>query len=218
MPVYDRTLTERLDSDSPTPAFVARAESSSEAAALPNGEKALTPILAGSISGTVIVIAWTVAAVYALIKYHRRKKRFKRAGRPDLMHEAPKPEPFILPPDPAIVQGQLKPGDHVFKDCEEAEGKKKGKGKSKEGRLDSVGEGDESGLNLDLPQRPPKKRQSTPIIWKSSRSRQDHIDQTGDKSDHAGEKTDSMKEADFAYHSRPAMTSPDKPPDSRPDT
>ncbi|KLO14626.1 hypothetical protein SCHPADRAFT_903159 [Schizopora paradoxa] len=97
-----------------TPAFVARAESSSEAAALPNGEKALTPIIAGSISGSIIGVAWIVAVVYALVKRHRRKKRYKKAGRPDLAHEQPRPDAFIVPPDPAVVMGERTPGERVY--------------------------------------------------------------------------------------------------------
>jgi len=215
MPVYDRSLTQLLDSDSPTPAFVARAESSSEAAALPNGERALTPILSGAISGTIIVIAWTVAAVYALIKYRRRKKRFKRAGRPDLMHEEPKPEPFILPPDPAIVQGHLKPGDHIFIDAAE-EGKKKGKGKSKSklavdeetgaGAEEHAEDGGTDGL-----QRPPRpKRQSTPVIWKKTRSKsqQDRIGRSADGvDDAAGNSSTELKPTDYVYYSPRPSTS-----------
>lgn len=45
--------------------------------------------------------------VVILIKRRRRWKRLKRAGRLDLLHEAPRKETFIVPPDPAIIEGAI---------------------------------------------------------------------------------------------------------------
>jgi len=121
MPIYDRHALYGADGELSmvarelvTPAFVARAESSSEAAALPNGQKALTPIIAGTISGSIVAVAWTVAVVYALVKRHRRRIRYKKAGRPDLVHEQPRPDAFIVPPDPAVILGERNPGERVY--------------------------------------------------------------------------------------------------------
>ncbi|KAH7924252.1 hypothetical protein BV22DRAFT_972870, partial [Leucogyrophana mollusca] len=55
-----------------TRTYVARAENSSEAVSL-QGHKALTPVLAGSICGGVIGIAWIVGLIWYLVR--RRKRR-----------------------------------------------------------------------------------------------------------------------------------------------
>jgi len=139
MPIYDRNALYGVDGEPsvvarepPTPAFVARAKSSSEAAALPNGEKALTPIIAGSISGAIIGVAWIVAVVYALVKRHRRKKRYKKAGRPELVHEQPRPDAFIVPPDPAVILGERKPGERVYVGKNKKKGQKELERKARE--------------------------------------------------------------------------------------
>jgi len=81
----------------------ARAESSSEAASL-NGNKALTPILAGSICGGILVLAWLAALVWYFVK-RRRKGR-------DSPKDTHQTERYIIPPDPAILQGYVKPDEH----------------------------------------------------------------------------------------------------------
>ena len=90
-------------------------------------QRALTPIIAGSISGGCVVIAWIIALATYLFKRYRKKKRYKKFGRPDLVDENPKAEVFIVPPDPAVIQGQRQPGEHVFIDKKHG-----GKGKEKE--------------------------------------------------------------------------------------
>lgn len=126
MPVYDQLVSRSiLDVVEPTLTLVAFAVSSSEAAALPNGEKALTPIIAGTISGTCVAVAWAIAAVVAIVRRRRRRKRFKKAGRLDLVDENPKPQAFIVPPDPAVVQGQRLPGEHAFAEKQNSKGKQK---------------------------------------------------------------------------------------------
>lgn len=45
--------------------------------------------------------------VVILIKRRRRWKHLKRVGRLDLLHEAPRKETFIVPPDPAILEGAI---------------------------------------------------------------------------------------------------------------
>ncbi|KAG2742074.1 hypothetical protein P692DRAFT_20839685 [Suillus brevipes Sb2] len=81
----------------------ARAENSSEAASL-NGHKALTPIIAGSVCGGVLVIAWIVGLVWYLLK-RRKSKDWNPPAENNEM------EQYIIPPDPAILQGNNKPNE-----------------------------------------------------------------------------------------------------------
>ncbi|KAG0698139.1 hypothetical protein DFH29DRAFT_1003109 [Suillus ampliporus] len=81
----------------------ARAENSSEAASL-NGHKALTPIIAGSVCGGVLGVAWIVGFIWYLLK--RRKRR--NLNPPEGTVET---ERYIIPPDPAILQGDKKPDE-----------------------------------------------------------------------------------------------------------
>ncbi|KAG1776965.1 hypothetical protein EV702DRAFT_1104512 [Suillus placidus] len=82
----------------------ARAENSSETASL-NGHKALTPIVAGSVCGSVLVIAWIVCLVWYLLKRRKSKNRNPPKGNNEM-------ERYIIPPDPAILQGDQKPNEH----------------------------------------------------------------------------------------------------------
>lgn len=75
----------------------ARAENSSEAASL-SGNKALTPIIAGSVCGGVLAIAWIAGLIWFLLKRRKSKNR----NPPKETNEI---EPYIIPPDPAILQG-----------------------------------------------------------------------------------------------------------------
>lgn len=90
--------------DTATNIRVARAESSSEAASL-NGHKALTPIIAGSVCGGVLAIAWIVGLIWYLLK-RRKPKDF------DPPKETNETERYIIPPDPAILQGDKQPHEH----------------------------------------------------------------------------------------------------------
>ncbi|KAJ8595670.1 hypothetical protein M405DRAFT_929343 [Rhizopogon salebrosus TDB-379] len=81
----------------------ARAESSSEAASL-NGHKALTPILAGSICGGVLALAWIAALVWYLLKRRRKGRNSPK--------DTNQTERYIIPPDPATFQGYVKPDEH----------------------------------------------------------------------------------------------------------
>ncbi|KAG1862859.1 uncharacterized protein F5891DRAFT_1013662 [Suillus fuscotomentosus] len=82
----------------------ARAENSSEAASL-NGNKALTPIIAGSVCGGVLAIAWIVGLIWFLLK--RRKSKNRNPPK-----ETNEMEPYIIPPDPAILQGDKELNQH----------------------------------------------------------------------------------------------------------
>lgn len=68
----------------------------------------------GTISGTCIGVAWLVALVVILVKRYRRKKHYKKMGKSE--HELlPRPpgEEYIVPPDPAVLEGKHQPGDRV---------------------------------------------------------------------------------------------------------
>ncbi|TDL26223.1 hypothetical protein BD410DRAFT_572619 [Rickenella mellea] len=138
-----------------SPTIHARAETSSEAAAL-HGKKALTPIIAGTISGTCIIVAWTLAAIYALMKHKKKKqKRYMRQVDPTQEKSGDSgagggegakndnPHVFIVPPDPAVVEGLP---DALLCEQIQKEDKKKrkkekhGHGQDKDGDGKSCGE------------------------------------------------------------------------------
>ncbi|KAF8813843.1 hypothetical protein BYT27DRAFT_7239180 [Phlegmacium glaucopus] len=84
----------------------------------PPRKKALTPILAGSICGGLMFLAWTIGFTIYFRKRYKRKERHRlvTAGRAipketDL--DIPQ-ENVIIPPDPAILLGQCKPGEIIF--------------------------------------------------------------------------------------------------------
>lgn len=81
----------------------ARTENSSEAASL-NGHKALTPMIAGSVCGGVLVIAWTIGLVLYLLKRRKSKERNPK--------ERNEVEQYIIPPDPAILQEDRNLNEH----------------------------------------------------------------------------------------------------------
>jgi len=91
--------------------------SSSEAASL-GGKKALTPIIAGSICGGLMFLAWTIGfTIYFRKRYKRRQRhRLIAAGKAtpketdlDVLQEN-----VIIPPDPAVLLGQCQPGEFMI--------------------------------------------------------------------------------------------------------
>ncbi|PIL29719.1 hypothetical protein GSI_08157 [Ganoderma sinense ZZ0214-1] len=110
---------------------------------LSRSKRALTPILSGAISGGIVGVAWIVGIVYWLYKRHRRARRAKAAGLASYREflEPPRTkEPFILPPDPAVVKGQVLPGQKIV-----LEKRHKHKRKHKHGDGDGDGDGDRDG-------------------------------------------------------------------------
>lgn len=67
--------------------------------------KALTPIIAGSVCGGLLAVAWIVALVWYLLRRRRKGQ--------DPPKETSQPEIYIIPPDPATLQGHRKPGERV---------------------------------------------------------------------------------------------------------
>ncbi|RPD53045.1 hypothetical protein L227DRAFT_581710 [Lentinus tigrinus ALCF2SS1-6] len=111
------TLTLAVDAMTP---------SESREAAL-HGQRALTPILSGAISGGIVGVAWIIGIIVWLYKRHRRARRAKAAGfrsYREFLDPPKKQDAFIIPPDPAVLQGQARPGQ---KFVVEKEHKKKGK-------------------------------------------------------------------------------------------
>jgi len=88
--------------------------SSSEAASL-KGKKALTPIISGSICGGLMFLAWTIGfTIYFRKRYKRRERhRLIAVGKatPKQSDLDVPPENVIIPPDPAVLLGQCKPGE-----------------------------------------------------------------------------------------------------------
>ncbi|KAI0369648.1 hypothetical protein BV20DRAFT_967612 [Pilatotrama ljubarskyi] len=81
-----------------------------------HGHRALTPILSGAISGGIVGVAWIIGIIVWLYKRHRRAKRAKAAGfrsYREFLDPPKKQEPFIIPPDPAVIKGQVKPGQKI---------------------------------------------------------------------------------------------------------
>lgn len=100
-----------------TPKIVAREVNSSAAAAL-GGKRALTPIIAGSICGGLMLIIWTIGFAIYFRKRAKRKERNRliAAGKAQPREkdlEALK-QKVIIPPDPAVLLGHRKPGEIAF--------------------------------------------------------------------------------------------------------
>ncbi|KAK7472652.1 hypothetical protein VKT23_000765 [Stygiomarasmius scandens] len=93
--------------DLPTPVFPFRAVSTSEEASL-HGQKAKTPIIAGSICGGVLGLAWILGFAIYFRKRIRRKRRNRAAvAAGQTLPEKTKQteEKIIIPPDPAVLMG-----------------------------------------------------------------------------------------------------------------
>ncbi|KAL0956342.1 hypothetical protein HGRIS_002492 [Hohenbuehelia grisea] len=99
----------------PTATLHVRAANPSESAAL-QGRKAKTPILAGSIIGGVMGLAWIIGFGIYFYKRIRRKRR-KAEIAAGLRAPYPKPEEprekVIIPPDPAVLLGSHQPGERI---------------------------------------------------------------------------------------------------------
>lgn len=101
-PLPSSTLNQPPPSPSPTPPHRAK--------------RALTPILSGAISGGIVGVAWLIGLVVWLYKRHRRARRARAAGYRsyrEFLDPPKRQEPFIIPPDPAVIKGQVRPGQKV---------------------------------------------------------------------------------------------------------
>ncbi|KAF9653799.1 hypothetical protein BDM02DRAFT_3182254 [Thelephora ganbajun] len=100
----------------------ARSQNPSEIASL-HGEKAKTPIIAGSVSGACVLLAWTIGFIVFFVRRRRQIRRAKEAGfksHRDIIDFVPIPNAmtFIIPPDPALV-GSRKSHDNHIRDLEQ---------------------------------------------------------------------------------------------------
>jgi len=107
-------------------------------------QKALTPLIAGSVCGGLMGIAWIIGFTWYFIKRYRKKKLAAAvaAGLAEPKIKPPKgpQEKLIIPPDPAIVLGHRVPGETAFKGENEPE--KEADLQRKEGSLREVAEAD----------------------------------------------------------------------------
>ncbi|KAJ3514124.1 hypothetical protein NLJ89_g2560 [Agrocybe chaxingu] len=122
MPLVDRPVI--LLFREKTYALAARAVSSSEAAAL-GGKKALTPIIAGSICGGVMILAWMIGfAIYFRKRYRRKlRNRLIAEGKAAPREKDLKmlQDKVLIPPDPAVLLGHRKPGEMVYPEREHSQ-------------------------------------------------------------------------------------------------
>ena len=79
----------------------------------------MTPTISGIVSGGCVAIAWIIGFMIYFYKRHRREKRARALGfrsHREMLDPPKKQEAFIIPPDPAIVEAGLHPGDRVYDD------------------------------------------------------------------------------------------------------
>lgn len=83
---------------------------------------ALTPILAGSICGGIMLLAWTIGfVIYFRKRYNRKKrKRLIAEGKAQPREKDLKmlQEKVVIPPDPAVLLGHRQPGEMAFPERE----------------------------------------------------------------------------------------------------
>ena len=70
-------------------------------------------------SGGAVALAWFIGFIIYFYKRHRREKRARALGfrgHREMLDPPKKPEAFIIPPDPAIVEAGLHPGERIYDD------------------------------------------------------------------------------------------------------
>ncbi|CAL1707189.1 unnamed protein product [Somion occarium] len=119
----------------PPPTPVVLDVSASESASL-HGHRALTPLLSGAITGSIIGAAWIVGFIVYFYKRHRREKRARALGYKSHreMLEPPK-KPFIVPPDSAVVEGKAAPGERIIMEHSKHKRRKRHSGNGENGSI-----------------------------------------------------------------------------------
>ena len=87
-------------------------------------------MISGAVSGGTIGILWIVGLLIYIYRRYRGHQQVRSAGlrnHRELDIPPPKPEAYILPPDPAIIQGFRAPGERVVLDDPRANGNGKPK-------------------------------------------------------------------------------------------
>lgn len=79
-------------------------------AATSQGSKAKTPIIAGVVSGVGVLLIWVIAGFIFWSKRKKRRARFAMEEGRVYHSNLPPPDPVIIPPDPAVVDGSCPPG------------------------------------------------------------------------------------------------------------
>ncbi|KAJ6625894.1 hypothetical protein B0H10DRAFT_2001248 [Mycena sp. CBHHK59/15] len=97
--------------------LISQAQQSAEASSL-HGQKAKTPMLAGSIIGGIMGVAYIIGFTIYFVKRCKRKRLHRRieAGKAEPKQEPEPKERIVIPPDPAVLLGRNKPGDVIVVD------------------------------------------------------------------------------------------------------
>jgi len=109
--------TVELAAPSATFGNVLAPQTSAEIAAA-NGQKPKTPMIAGSVIGSIMGVAYIIGFTIYFVKRCKRKRLHRRieAGEAEPKAQPAPKEKFVIPPDPAILLGHNKPGDVVVVD------------------------------------------------------------------------------------------------------
>ena len=87
-------------------------------------------MISGAVSGGTIGLLWIIGLLIYIYRRYRVHQQVRSAGlrnHRELDIPPAKPEAFILPPDPAIIQGFRVPGERVVPDDPRAKGNGKPK-------------------------------------------------------------------------------------------
>ena len=77
-------------------------------------------MISGIVSGGLVGLAWIIGFIIYFIKRHRREQRARALGyrgHREMLDPPKKKEAFIIPPDPAIVESGLVPGERIYDDA-----------------------------------------------------------------------------------------------------
>ncbi|KZT10668.1 uncharacterized protein LAESUDRAFT_644145 [Laetiporus sulphureus 93-53] len=89
-----------------------------------HGHRALTPMISGTVTGGIIGLMWIVGLLLHFYRRWRGHQAVRSAGlrnHRELDILPPKPEVYIIPPDPAIIEGKCAPGERVIFDDPKAD-------------------------------------------------------------------------------------------------
>ncbi|KAJ7683252.1 hypothetical protein B0H17DRAFT_1074521 [Mycena rosella] len=83
-----------------------------------HGPKPKTPMIAGSVVGGIMAIAYIIGFTIYFVKRCKRKQLNRRiaAGEAEPKDQPPPKERILIPPDPAVLLGHNRPGDVIVVD------------------------------------------------------------------------------------------------------
>ncbi|KAF7793868.1 hypothetical protein EIP86_004990 [Pleurotus ostreatoroseus] len=76
-------------------------------------------MISGCISGGLVGVAWIIGFIIYFFKRGRRERRARALGfqgHREMLDPPKKPVEFIIPPDPAIVESGMIPGERIYDD------------------------------------------------------------------------------------------------------